>query len=420
MKPDWLTRRGEVAPLLVSRIGEVLRPNPDGSFSVGTYGEDVLALDMLAKFAGDHRDVPQRQRYELLRTTVKELIVAGRLTPETVQEAYIQRQRQYLKQRPRRYVLVSSLSIPYVNSYQRIQWNGASISFSWKHPRKYRHPDWIAEQGGPPDRVPMEFTAVRVAVNARCEWSASENALRQLNLVRACWNLDHNRRWWQRMRGTSERPINRVLTGPVHTLHFPDGSLASDSYWSPPSPPPARSRSIRSEYVGMKKMEARVRRACENEKLADLITVGLIRYGEALDETTQEAAFLRLWGVLEHLTLTTGKETRHTDTVERASVLVASDRRYDAAVLDYLRESRNQLVHHGAGVEPFGVALAQLAKYVEGVLLYLIANSRAFDSEDMLREYLQLPSDPEKLRLGIDLRRFALGTVRRPARRGRR
>ena len=44
-----------------------------------------------------------------------------------------------------------------------------------------------------------------------------------LDLMRGAWNLSMNRGLWRQWASNENKPVNRVLPGPVHTLHHPDG-----------------------------------------------------------------------------------------------------------------------------------------------------------------------------------------------------
>lgn len=75
------------------------------------------------------------------------------------------------------------------------------------------------------------YTAVWVSTKGRSVYEAAAKALDALDLWRAIWNFALNRGQWKRYSSERRKPVNWVILGPVHSLHYPDGSLVSETDW---------------------------------------------------------------------------------------------------------------------------------------------------------------------------------------------
>jgi hypothetical protein len=114
------------------------------------------------------------------------------------------------------------------------------------------------------------------------------------------------------------RPVNRVILGPVHSLHHPDGSLASEDDWyehdyvEPIPRDMSHQRWKRAEYE-----DGEIQKMLAASAYRTEIEGFLRRYTRALDTREWESAFVRLWGLLEEMT-GTGDTDSHDVTVRRA------------------------------------------------------------------------------------------------------
>ncbi len=69
------------------------------------------------------------------------------------------------------------------------------------------------------------YSPVRVSVRARSEHEAYEKATGALDLLRGIWNLRLNSA--ARSSSGKRKPVNVLQLGPLHSLHEPNGELAS-------------------------------------------------------------------------------------------------------------------------------------------------------------------------------------------------
>ena len=68
----------------------------------------------------------------------------------------------------------------------------------------------------------------KISVQGKSDSDAANKAIDAIDLLRGIWNLYHNKR--STSSGLKE-PVNKVVIGPLHTLHFPNGKLATDYWW---------------------------------------------------------------------------------------------------------------------------------------------------------------------------------------------
>ena len=149
-------------------------------------------------------------------------------------------------------------------------------------------------------------------------------------------------------------PIGEVLVGPLHTLHRHDGSLAKETIWYNDSYADAQVKPFKPRQ-GWEILERRrkfvQRRLSRLPYGADLSAL-FTRYALALDHTDKDVAFLKMWSMLERITLT----SEYDETIKRAVWVVhAEEREVAKERLQYMRYRRNQYVHasksHGSDDE---------------------------------------------------------------------
>lgn len=82
--------------------------------------------------------------------------------------------------------------------------------------------------------VPRHAAVVKVRVVARTESSAADQAFRASDTLRGIWNFFFNQSVGGRMSFGLRKAVNRILPGPIHSLHNEDGVLATESVWYEP------------------------------------------------------------------------------------------------------------------------------------------------------------------------------------------
>jgi hypothetical protein len=166
------------------------------------------------------------------------------------------------------------------------------------------------------------------------------------------------------------KPINKIVLGPIHSLHEPNGTLAVESGWYEPDyVGPQISVRLDQRVEGMRTFERDVRRYLAKSRYRTDLENSLRRYGRILDSHDWNNAFVQLWGLLEHLTDTTRSDYKATS--KRAMFLYPqAELPLHRQVLAHLAHHRNRAVHAGYVSEDAETLLYQLKRYVEGVLRF--------------------------------------------------
>lgn len=188
--------------------------------------------------------------------------------------------------------------------------------------------------------------------------------------------------------------VNRIRRGPMHTLHKPDGSLATETFWYEPrwehSRPTVQFENARTFGD---QLSGWWRKLHHGNPIADFTADGLLRYCRALDLHEADAALLGLWQVLEKMTGT----DKYDLLVSRISKLF---RDHDDAreVANHLKVRRNQTVHSSHDIRREAhVILHQAETLARQILFFCIKNDAKFKSQSELEEFLDMPLDQRKL-----------------------
>jgi hypothetical protein len=245
------------------------------------------------------------------------------------------------------------------------------------------------------------YTAAWISTRGRSVHEAAARALDALDLRRAIWNFSLNRQQWKRDTLERRPPVNRVIPGPVHSLHHPDGSLASEIDWYEHDyvEPIPREKS-QERWKRAEREDGTIRKGLAASAYRDKMEGFLKRYTRALDTREWEAAFVRLWGLLEEMTGTKATDD-HQVTVSRAAFpYAAQERDLHEQVLRHLKNYRHGSVHAGEDSEAIETYLYQLKRYVEGLmefhLMSHLIRDPGFGSFDEAIRFLSQPADPRE------------------------
>ena len=199
-----------------------------------------------------------------------------------------------------------------------------------------------------------------------------------------------------RLGGVKNDPIGVVHTGPIHTLHHPDGSPVGDNYWYQPDY--VEDQDIFKPEGGWQRIEknrrwtvSHFRRRAYREDLAML----LMRYASALDNHNMDVAFLQMWSILEKITNTVG--ARYDETIGRATQIF-SERNSAKETLASVRLRRNQYVHASRSGEDSDQMVYAVKAFVDHHLWILIRNDYHVESLEEYGTCLDLRGDVQDLK----------------------
>lgn len=311
-------------------------------------------------------------------------------------------EREYHARPEQRFVLASSISIVRTAKIPRIRLGNTVIILEPELPTRFESESAKLRKKAKfafSSIQPIDYMFVRVHVTAKGFAEAAHMALNELDFIRSIWNFVLNYGRWTFHVGGTDRPLNAIVLGPIHSLHLPSGKLATDDQWW-----------YQSEYSGpvrpffdtvqlsqLSDLTKKIRKLVQNHSYQDLITEALLRYTRALDEPRAEIAFRKLWSVFELLTHGTK------DRIESATYLLR-DFEYHRFVLKQLKGHRNDLVHadkHNAEMKTY---LLHLKSYIDRLLKFHLENQYGFGSMSEATTFLSQPRDLDALR---KRRRFA-------------
>jgi hypothetical protein len=255
------------------------------------------------------------------------------------------------------------------------------------------------------------YRLVTVSTKGRSIHEGTDNALTDLHLLRGLWSLFATYGSWSfRFGSPGRKPLGVIHTGPVYTLHLPDGRAADDRfYWFDPDfteDRPLFKDEGRWPAIEKNRRWAvrRLATCAYRQEFQDV----LVRYAGALDQVNSSIAFLQMWSILEKITDTVG--ANYDETIRRASwVYAEEDRPIAREMLGALRNRRNEYVHAGKS-GTHGDQIAYLIKsFIDPHLVRLLSNPFKVRN---LSEYAQILALPTALSALKEQKRKFLQAIR--------
>lgn len=362
-----------------------------GGFEATAYEDALLAISHSNL---PTQDVPPSDRQPVVATAIRNLFQSANRTPAGFKNELAKAAKAWLATPTTSYIVVGSILGP----PGLPQWNTTvdrvRISTMLNLPRRFdrafvaarRQPRLVVDDS----RLPKCLLRVK----ARSPLSALYASLDALDYLRGVMNFALNRGLYSELTSDPARPMNRVLAGPFFTIHKSRGAPAVETLQYDPFffhyTHISRPRSGWPHVVS----EARtIRNICGRSPMSASIRTAFLRYCRALDPPDAGTAFMKLWGVLEFLTSTTGG--RYDDTIKRTAFLYA-DPFHERHSLEVLRYHRNSAIHAGAD-GPERELLTTLHRHVANLLTFVLQGAYFFSSLDEIGEFLGLPPDKVNL-----------------------
>jgi hypothetical protein len=406
--------------LLLETINDRKQKDPTAgrvSFDRGD-GKFNDALAVLESSVGFDEAIPESMYRGLTFRSLVAVAESKTLTAKAFMDELSRQEQAYKVKAPKRYVLTTSMSARNLSdSLSRTGISDTRITFGERLPETFRVEHEQMRQRGRnvlfgdlPKFTGMmrRYTFVRVSVWAKSEIEAVESALGGLNLLRGIWNFILNYPTAWRVSAGKRNPVNKIVLGPIHSLHEPSGTLASRFLWYEPDyVGPLTSVRLDRHVDALRASEKTFRRYLTKSHYRADLEDSIRRYGRILDSRDWNNAFVQLWGLLEHLTDTTRTENRVT--CRRARFLYPKEERsLHKEVLDHLAHHRNRAVHAGYVSEDAETLLYQLKRYVERVLWFHLFFGVNFSNRVEAVGFLNLPPDLDELQKRMRLMRRAM------------
>ena len=196
--------------------------------------------------------------------------------------------------------------------------------------------------------------------------------------------------------GRYNTPVNQILLGPLHSLHYPSGELATDTFWYESGyyflPSPLHLSGEKCDKLF--EFETRIRKHLKKISYRTTMEQAILRYVRALDEHDWQKSFSRLWSLLELLTHT---QRADYETTIRRACYIFEKRDYYRQILEHLRENRNRATHDDEGTQEIEPLMYQLKGIIDSLMLRQIYNRLKFDSMAEWGEFLDMPANQDEL-----------------------
>jgi hypothetical protein len=353
-------------------------------------------------------EVPPFERSGITRRGVASIPLSTPLSPESVLKKISTLEREYLSQKARKFVLVTSISLSPIPKPLSIAVGSSRIRLGGEVPRKLSsaRSELLENAKSSIDgNLPTNYLTVMVRTCARSTHGATDTALRDLDLLRAAWNLWNNRRAISRVSMGLRAPINAIILAPVHTLHDESLRLATDTWWYEtnfrrPVALWGDSVTFPSALAFSRKLMGKLDSIPYSTSIVD----ALVRYVRALDSSDWNSSFLQLWSVLE-LTTDTGNQA-YSVTVRRTAFHYL-DHEYTTQLLLHLKDFRNQAVHSGRDSNDIEQLLYRLKLFVEQLLMFHVRRAGQFKSISDACGFMDLPCDRDVIAEQIKRLRMA-------------
>jgi hypothetical protein len=349
-------------------------------------------------------DVGLEERFNVCKTALHACNKLGVISAGRLKHALERCRTEFLLRPPQPFVLLTSIMIGYSPAMRSTRFDNSTIAFSHSNPKKYDRSvlDTITEPlAGVDDN---QYAKARIHVRSRTQQGAFDSGMKSVDFIRGLWNISFNKDLLFEWTGEGI-PVNRILPGPVHTLHHPDGTLAAKAYWyETPFTPPGRLPHLVGRWPGVVRDAKNLRRMIQASSFRNILVEAVVRYCRALDSREPNVSFVKLWSLLEFLT-STAKEG-HDSTVRRA-LFFFDDEDLNRSLLEILKQLRNRSVH--AGIDNVSREMVVLLhRFVREAILFVITHSHAFRSMTEVGKFLDLPRDKGDLERSQRLIRKAI------------
>ena len=317
----------------------------------------------------------------------------------------------FWKEPVRRFVLCTSLSIDRFSELKSRKLDRTLIRFMPSLPKCFQKGAdkmYDISRHSLTADPPQNYIRVLISVDARSPLDAAEQAFEAVDLLRGIWNFGLNRKHLNRNSYGNRKPVNEIVLGPLHSLHLPDGKLATEMWWYDPEyqkpVEPYNLRGIKEKHL-LDKIERSGRALLKKQKYRTVVELAIKEYCRALDHRNWSNAFLKLWSVLELLTHT--EKANYSITIQRAS-FVWTDAEYHKEVLNHLRHLRNSFVHENKSTDYVETYMYQLKRYVEALISFHLGMGLSFSTISEAAEFMDLPVEKQVLRNKIEKLETAL------------
>lgn len=412
MSAKW-TDNNRIPHNIIGRLDKMKSIHNDGTitFSDGLEFYDYRTALFSAIVLSN--DIPDVVKSEMISKSISETAKSGTLKADKLLKEISKQESAYSKKPLTDFVLITNMSIKPLVTLRNIMVNGCRIKFSGFLPKKLnsaRKNFLKYNKNHVFGDMPSFYTVITITARGRSDLEAGECALNAINTIRSIWNLYYNRGIGTGISSGRREPVNKIVLGPLHSLHLKSGEF--ERFWYETKyVRPLATKDISSDLPNLRQFEKKVRRITlsSSATIKEKIMKGLLWYVSALDEWDHESAFLKLWSLLEFLTDTT--EDRYDVTIRRMAS-ICKDTDFHKEILEHLRKCRNGTIHLNQSPEYAYTLMFQIKRYVETLLIFYLFDGGHFNDTEEIKEYLSLSSNKDSLKTRVRLSNLKLKTIK--------
>ncbi|MCJ8313800.1 MAG: hypothetical protein HRU38_16930 [Saccharospirillaceae bacterium] len=238
------------------------------------------------------------------------------------------------------------------------------------------------------------YSKVIIKLKGKFEEEVIERSLNAIDLLRSVWCLFGNYEM-----GYSDniyKPINRVLTGTVHSLHFENGNNASKEIWYEPNPHSNTPFILFNNKDAFNSNTKWLLSQLNELPYRKVLKESLKTYVRAFDEKDPNVSLIRLWGALEKLLLPETSKG-NSEPISKRCAFLFEDYEYHIQVIENIRLYRNSNVYNGINTDRVRVYCYQLQFYFKKLVIFLSHNDYDFKKLNEAQDFLDMPYNEEKL-----------------------
>jgi len=414
MCADWFNKNNKknaIDPQIVlNEIAKVASVDAAGNIVFALRGLPDNLDTILESAVMFDEDIPSCAYADIVRKAMHQAIKADRLECGFVRTALQTGENHYRAMPSHDYVLVSAISFALPYPFTDLKVDGYKLSLRNKLPKKYdRSAIERTVASVFPMPLPNNYANMLVRIRARTEKEAAQAALAGLGVHVGLWNYILTRGRVSLFFNGGRPAIGSLMAGPVHTLHRSNGQLVENMFWYEPSyvAPPSLLSLTPDEAIKFQASERWIRKKLQDLPTRKRLHHAFQLYGEALNETSMDVAFLKLWTVLELLTDTTQDPAEKT--IKRVS-FIFKDAEFTLQELRHIRDRRNRLVHLNESSENRQTHIYQLKPYVDHMFNHLLDPMNKKRTMEQIGEFLDQSTDLQRnqkqIKLLTDVNKF--------------
>lgn len=378
----------------------------DGKVKIKTIFVDQYwyALESFTEFS---KQIPESARVHIVQRAINDAAKTGNISEKGLLEAIGQQEGDYLRRKPSRFHLYTTLTISGEIPTKSID-VGESRIYLQGNTAKYKCTERREkiQYSLPFKDDDKSRKAMFVSSIGRDASDAAAISLDNLNTLRGIWNFllhDSNQ---TRRTYSNGAPINSVRLGPVHTSHLPSGSTCEGGHFYEPNwySGGANLNLTIEKAQFLKEQTEYVLGRMNSSPFKPKLYEAMRRFATSMDNWNYEYAIKDGWSLLELLTSTNGNynvTVRRTAKAWKEYLLVKE-------TLEFIRSRRNESVHLGVNFGGGAESMAFLVRgYVHALLKLLVWRDFSFQSLEEFGSFLDLTKDPDRIGRQIELLELA-------------